>query len=353
MSWSLERPRIHFEITERCNLACAHCMKRADSRDLSLSLVARVLGEAEALGASFATFGGGEPTLHPALPEMLEAACQLGFRVGIVSNARGFARVLPRLEALPRGEVGLATVSFSLDGPDARTHDAVRSPGSFEEVLAALRACRKAGIATTTKTVVQSANLGGLEGIVRLAASEGASAAEFAGMLPTRRGIAFGCQPTPDELRRASDALDSVAGTYATEVLRDVSLGHDVGLVCCDPYRALSWSVDARGRLSLCCMLSALDSSPGVDSDLIADLERVSLAEALPAFHECARRLLLARAERALEGEGAELAEFACSWCAAALGKLEWLREADGSPWRGLLAARGGGEGEVEPTPLR
>jgi MoaA/NifB/PqqE/SkfB family radical SAM enzyme len=332
--------RMHLEVTDRCNLACAHCFKCAESHDLPVELVERVLAQAAELGVRSATFGGGEPTLHPGLPRMLERAVALGMRVGLVSNAKGFARTAEWLRELPRGDEGLAAVSFSLDGPDADTHDAVRAPGAFAGVREALALCRDLGIATTTKTVVQRQNLGRLEAIVRLASSMGCEAAEFAGMVPTLAAVRSGLQPSPAELRRARAELDDLAGVYRTRVLRDISLGHDIALVCCDPYRARSFSVDARGRLSLCCMLSTLGDAPACDSDIVADLAETRLAEAISGFTAKGRDLLLRRAECVRPGGPGALSEFVCTWCAAAMRKLDWLSECPGSEWASLATER-------------
>lgn len=344
--------RIHLEITDRCNLACAHCFKCAESHDLPLGLVERVLVEAARLGVRSATFGGGEPTLHTGLPRMLHHAIGLGMRVGLVTNGRDFPRVAQWLAELPRGDEGLAAVSFSLDGPDAATHDAVRAPGVFAGVREALALCRGLGIATTTKTVVQRANLTRLEAIVRFSSEMGCQAAEFAGMIPTLAAVRGGLQPSPGELRRARAELDDLAGTYRTPVLRDISLGHDIALVCCDPYRARSFSVDARGRLSLCCMLSTLGDAAGCDSDAVADLAVTLLAEAVPGYLARGRDLLLRRARCAGPSTRDSLSEFVCTWCAGASGKLEWLSRCPDSEWAGLASETGvaAAEGRLPPA---
>ncbi len=323
--------RAHLEITDRCNMACAHCFKRAESHDLDTGLAVRVLGQLAGLGVRTATFGGGEPTLHPELPALLAAAIGHGMQVGLVSNGKRFARVWEWLRDLPSG--ALAAVSFSLDGPDAESHDAIRSPGAFDAVCEAISLCQEGGVATTTKTVVQRRNLGRLEAIVRLGAELGCQAAEFAGMLPTESAMRSGLMPAPADLDRARAELDDLAGLYRVEVLRDVSLGHDVGLVACDPYRARSFSIDTLGRLSLCCMLSNLGDAPGHEEDIVADLATTPLPDAVPALLAKRRALVLRRSRLAGAPPEGDLSRFACTWCAAALGKLDWLADRPESPW--------------------
>lgn len=338
MNW-LPDLRMHIEITDRCNLRCRHCFKRRESHDLPLELVRRLLVDARRLNVRRVTFGGGEPTLHPDFATMLREAVQAQYTVGMVSNARGFRTTWEWLRDLPRGEGGVGAVSFSLDGPTAEIHDAIRSQGSFSDVMKALTLCRIAGVRATTKTVVNRLNMEHLEAIVRLVSGMGASAAEFAGMLPTEHGVTSGLQPSPKDLARAADALDRLAGLYRAEVLRDISLGHEPFMVCCDPFRGLSFSVDVHGRLSLCCMLSVLSDAGDNQSDVIADLYEESLVDAAPRFLARARAMLNGRAKLLERREPKPLERFPCTLCAAQLGKLDWLARHPESEWTDVVGA--------------
>ncbi len=338
MTW-LPGLRMHIEITDRCNLRCAHCFKCRENHDIPLALVRRLLADARRLNVRSLTFGGGEPTLHPDFPTMLREAIAAEYTVGMVSNARGFRGTWEWLKELPQGEGGVGAGSFSLDGPPAALHDRPRRAGSGGAVMRARTLCRVAGIRTTTKTVVNRLNMDHLEAIVRLVSGMGVSAAEFAGMLPTEHGVRSGLQPSPSDLAKARDGLDRLAGVYRAEVLRDISLGHEPFMVCCDPFRGLSFSVDVHGRLSLCCMLSILSDAGDSQSDVVADLHDESLLDAVPRF--------LARARGAMNGRAALLdrrdptaaERYPCTLCAAQLGKLDWLSSYPESEWTGLVGA--------------
>lgn len=61
---------IYLEITRRCNLNCAHCMRgRAQNIDMSKEDVDKLFDELKGAIIEDVTFGGGEPTLNP---EMIE-----------------------------------------------------------------------------------------------------------------------------------------------------------------------------------------------------------------------------------------------------------------------------------------
>ena len=93
-----DRTRVHYRrfhniylyITERCQLRCGHCyMGDRLERGLVLSLerAATIIRYFRRLGGEYITFLGGEPTLHPDLPAMVDLAREAGYaQVMINSN---------------------------------------------------------------------------------------------------------------------------------------------------------------------------------------------------------------------------------------------------------------------------
>ena len=76
------------EITQRCNLRCPYCDQPKSDRDMPVAQFARLLDELVEEGIEAVALGGGEPTLHPDLPALLEAARRRGLRAGLTTNAR-------------------------------------------------------------------------------------------------------------------------------------------------------------------------------------------------------------------------------------------------------------------------
>lgn len=113
---------VWLEITGTCQLACAHCyaesgpigthgtMTEADWR--------RVIDQAAALGVHMIQFIGGEPTLHPELPRLVDHALRRHVDVEVFTN---LVHVTPRLwDAFARPGVRLATSYYS-DDPGQHT----------------------------------------------------------------------------------------------------------------------------------------------------------------------------------------------------------------------------------------
>ena len=129
------------EITPKCNLSCIHCY--ADSGPaLPLSGAmdfddwCRLMEEARALGCRWLQFIGGEPTLHPDLPALLEHARDVGFpHREVFTNATRLDDSL--LDTFRECRV---RVSFSFYSSDPEIHDRITGqPGSHEKTVAGIR----------------------------------------------------------------------------------------------------------------------------------------------------------------------------------------------------------------------
>ena len=105
-------------LTSRCNLACSYCFARpvlppdkSVPRDMSWDIFERALGFLEQSGQEQACFLGGEPTLHPDFPDMVDAALSRGFRLLVFTNGK-----MPdkSLEALTRVSPDRLTVLVNL-----------------------------------------------------------------------------------------------------------------------------------------------------------------------------------------------------------------------------------------------
>jgi MoaA/NifB/PqqE/SkfB family radical SAM enzyme len=86
-------PEVSFvwlEITGKCQLKCAHCYADSGPAGTQGSMTAadweRVIDQAAGLGVSMVQFIGGEPTMHPDLPELIDHALAAGVEVEVFSN---------------------------------------------------------------------------------------------------------------------------------------------------------------------------------------------------------------------------------------------------------------------------
>jgi len=94
---------LHLKPTNRCNLNCSWCSCRDVDRSLELSTkeCRAILLHFKALGSRACTIsGGGEPTLHDGLCEIVHYACQLGYDVSLVTNGIRIAEADRKYEGL-------------------------------------------------------------------------------------------------------------------------------------------------------------------------------------------------------------------------------------------------------------
>lgn len=126
------------KLTEGCNLRCVMCSywRSVPRGELTQEEVLRVIGEMQELGLKKVHFSGGELFLRPDAVEILCATAARGINVNLTTNGTLLTREIAR--ELVRGRIH--SMSFSLDGPDARTHDRIRGHrGAFQSTLRGIR----------------------------------------------------------------------------------------------------------------------------------------------------------------------------------------------------------------------
>lgn len=132
----LELSFVWLEITGKCQLRCEHCYADSGPNGAHGPMARwewfRVLDQTAALGVSMVQFIGGEPTLHPELPRLVDHALDRGMDVEVFSNLVHVSANLWDTFARPR--VRLAT-SYYADGADE--HQAItKRRGSYARTRA-------------------------------------------------------------------------------------------------------------------------------------------------------------------------------------------------------------------------
>lgn len=149
-----------WEVSQACDLACAHCRASAVRWRHPLELTTeegfRLLDEVKAFGAPLMVFTGGDPLKRDDLFALLNRSVQLGLRTTVTPSATPLltSRAIAEFQ-----RVGVTRMAISLDGPDAESHDQFRRvPGSFSRTLFALDEARKIGLETQVNTTVTRQN---------------------------------------------------------------------------------------------------------------------------------------------------------------------------------------------------
>jgi GTP 3',8-cyclase len=142
---------LRVSITDRCNYKCVYCRtgsEGAQFAELAMEDYLRMIRVFVSLGIQKVRLTGGEPLLRKGILSLLEQLAQLRTPVGgsldlaITTNGHLLAEM-----AAPLARAGLSRITVSMDAVDSATFARItRVPGSFEKVLAGLRAAQRAGL---------------------------------------------------------------------------------------------------------------------------------------------------------------------------------------------------------------
>lgn len=180
-----------WEITRACQLHCRHCRARAiprrDPDELSLEEMIPVLDD---LAGNFAhppilVLTGGDPLERPDLDDIIQEARARNLVVAVAPSAT------PRLtpEVVQRWhELGVHSVSLSLDGSDRLVHDAFRgSRGTFERTIAMAETVVKAGLGLQINTSISQQTVDQLPKMAELVRHLKVTSWELFFVIPTGR----------------------------------------------------------------------------------------------------------------------------------------------------------------------
>jgi len=336
---------IVLEPTNQCNRSCWHCFRnKADpTGSLPLETADAALSQAEALGFKVTCLTGGEVALYPHLGELLCLISGRGFDFTLVTNGYRFPEYVLPLLLEPRVRERLASVCFSLDGARAATHDGLRGPKSFREVIEGTALCRNHRLPFSLKSTITNSNRGELTELALLGTRLGALEHGFLYPFPSPDFIRCGILPSPREMQdTVSWIKDNLIGVTRNRIKVE---GHSMDGVLLDCGQLVDHiNLDYQGNLIFCCTLSHVTLGNGIPTsfggELVANLKEVSLQEAIVRkFHKAAE---VVEARLNSRGNPRGLSETPCHWCLKYFGKLDWLKEFPDSPWTEWLVAENG-----------
>jgi len=183
---------IAWELTRACNLACLHCRAAAIDKptpdELSTEECFALIDQIASFATPTIILTGGEPLLRPDLFEIAARATDRGLRVVAATNGT----LLDEATARRLLDCGVRRISISIDGKDARSHDALRAvPGAFDGALRGIEAAKAADLPFQLNTTVTRENADQLAEIHRLAILLGAAAHHIFLLVPTGRAADY------------------------------------------------------------------------------------------------------------------------------------------------------------------
>jgi GTP 3',8-cyclase len=143
---------LRVSVTDRCNYKCVYCRtgsEGAQFAELDMQDYLRMIRVFVSLGIEKVRLTGGEPLLRKDIISLVARLAELRTNsteepldLAITTNGHLLAQM-----ASPLAQAGLNRITVSMDAVDSATFARItRVPGSFEKVLAGLRAAQQAGL---------------------------------------------------------------------------------------------------------------------------------------------------------------------------------------------------------------
>src|ERR1039457_6745463 len=231
---------LRVSVTDRCNYKCVYCRTGelgAQYPELAIDEYLRLIKLFVGLGITKVRLTGGEPLLRRGLVELVKQLSGLrtltGEPLDLALTTNG--HLLDELAA-PLKAAGLHRVTVIMDAVDAPTSERItRIPGSFETVLAGIRAAREAGL-TPLKincVLLRGFNDDQIEGFARFARQEDV-VVRFIEFMPLEEGRLWTPEivvPLKEIVERLSRVmpLDEMPLREASETARRYTFADGVG----------------------------------------------------------------------------------------------------------------------------
>ena len=214
---------ISIALTNRCDLACAHCFVPKSRDELPFDAVTQWLSELDANGALGVGFGGGEPTLYPRFAELCQhAARETGLSVTFTTHGHCIDQ---EMATRLRGSVHFIRVS--MDGVND-TYESIRRR-SFADLLGRLKIIQ--GVSRFgVNVVVNERTLAELDTVAEVAADYGAVELLLLPQVQTRNVSAI----TGETMRELQRWVDGYSGPLKL----CINEAHAERFPTCDPLAA-------------------------------------------------------------------------------------------------------------------
>jgi MoaA/NifB/PqqE/SkfB family radical SAM enzyme len=323
--------RIVIELTNRCNLSCGHCFdeRHAATGDLPLEILEQVLREGKGCGIEQVSFTGGEPTIHRRFEEIINLVSQAGYPFSFVSNGASFPRIYRLLVEHRSWFLG---VTFSLDGAREKTHDRLRGKGSYRSVMRAISICAYKELPFSLNMVLTAENRNEIAAMVGLAERLGSHGVRFGHLMPTSETALRKLDLTPEERREVEAEIWQFKKRASIPIGMAPGYFSESPFFPCGPLELEEYNLDYNGNLTLCCQLSG-HSGAGFGTDVIGNLNEMTLAQACERFHRRVGIYLADKRDKITGGQFDKLDHFPCWYCLKYLGKISWLNNFPNHPW--------------------
>jgi radical SAM protein with 4Fe4S-binding SPASM domain len=181
--------QVVWNITNACNLKCAHCYEDAGKRNANELTNQEIINGLEIIskaGVTSIAFSGGEPTSNPHITDYIKLTTELGMYPAMATNGYMISK-MSRLNKFK--DAGLEFVQISIDGLNPETHDSFRGvEGSWEKAIKAVENSVEADFFVEVATTVTTHNIDEIPDMIKFLRDLGAHWFMIYNFIPTGNG---------------------------------------------------------------------------------------------------------------------------------------------------------------------
>ena len=159
---------VTWEITQRCNLRCVHCLSDSGSaveNELSTRECRDLVDQWTALKVFQVNVGGGEPFVREDFVDLLSYAHEKGLVTCVSTNGMLINKAL----AVHLSKLKMLYLQVSLDGATAEVNDMIRGKGTYKKIMDAMGCLASQRVPFSINTVLTRLNFFQLDDLRKLA----------------------------------------------------------------------------------------------------------------------------------------------------------------------------------------
>ncbi|HEX4946372.1 MAG TPA: hypothetical protein VFZ34_06915, partial [Blastocatellia bacterium] len=217
----------------------------------------------------------------------------------------------------------LLSISISLDGATEATHDGIRGKDSYRECVSAMATCRAMGIPVYLISTINRANRHEIDQLALLGAHLGIKKHIFVHQNPTQHNFSNDLVLPLSEWRGIERDVARLRDEFRHEIEMAIGFYTDYYLPRCAPLTLDDLNIDYKGRLTLCCQISNYRDGADDGEDIVGDLRRESLPEALSRLMKLVNQVHQERLEMAGDPARREQLHYPCLACLSRFGKTK------------------------------
>ncbi len=208
---SVKHPSIFtLEVATSCNNACALCA----NAEVEIGRKGHFVSRYEAIIDKIAPYAqiirvsGGEPTLHPDFPAIIEKIEESNIPHALLTNARWTKHKPEAIIDLYKNTKNFAGMLVSLHGANKHSHEAfVGIPQAFDETCGNIEFAASSGLTVYTNCVLTKFSCEEIEAVIDLSLGLGAKYIVFNRLIaPTTDTL----HPTPAQLMKAIEQIEKL-----------------------------------------------------------------------------------------------------------------------------------------------